>query len=75
MTAADLRDWALFIVLTGAYRSPEPPSEDEDWCDPMWDAVHELAAPEIHGSITPEEVRAKLTSLDRYGRESRPGAV
>ena len=75
MTAADLRDWAIFIVLSGAYRSPEPPSNDEDWFDPMWDTVHELAAPEVHGAITPEEAHAKLAGLDRYGREPSPGAV
>jgi hypothetical protein len=75
MTAADLRDWAIFIVLGGAYRSPEPPSDDEDCFDAMWDARHELAAPEIHGRITPEQVRAKLRALDRYAQESEPGAV
>ena len=75
MTATELRDWAIFIVLTGAYRSPKPPGNDEDWFDPMWDAVHDLAAPEIHGSITPEAVRAKVTSLDRYNAGSTPGAV
>ena len=66
LSAKGLRDWALFIALSGHYRNPTPPEEDEDWFDLMWDVVHELAAPEVHGAITPELVRKKLRGLERY---------
>jgi hypothetical protein len=75
MSAQELRDWALFITLSGAYHSPEPPPDDEDWFDPMWDAVHDLACPEVHGRITPESVREKLRTLDRFHPGTTRGAV
>ena len=75
MSASELRDWALFITLSGAFRTPEPPAEDEDWFDPMWDAVHDLACPEVHGAITPENVREKLGKLARFGPGTARGAV
>jgi hypothetical protein len=66
LSAKELRDWALFIALNGHYRTPDPPADDEDWFDPMWDTIHELAAPEIHGPISPEPVQQKLARLARY---------
>jgi hypothetical protein len=66
LSAKELRDWSLFITLNGHFRAPSPPADDEDWFDPMWDAVHDLAAPEIHGHITPDLVRQKLASLRRF---------
>jgi hypothetical protein len=75
MSAQELRDWALFITLSGAYRTPEPPPNDEDWFDPMWDAVHEVASPEVHGRITPESVREKIGTLDRFSPGTTQGAV
>lgn len=66
MSEKELRDWALFVTLSGAFNSPELPPDDEDWFDPMWDAVHALAAPEVHGSITPALVQEKLETLNRY---------
>jgi len=75
MSGSELRDWALFITLSGAFVTPEPPPEDEDWFDPVWDAVHSLACPEVHGAITPESVREKLAKFDRFGPGSVRGAV
>jgi hypothetical protein len=66
MTAKDLRDWALFVTLSGAYNTPQHNSDDEDWFDPMWDVVHDLACPEVHGAITSEGVRDHLDTLRRY---------
>ena len=66
MTAKDLRDWALFVTLSGAFNTPQPPSDDEDWFDPMWDVVHDLACPEVHGAITSDSVHDHLDALSRY---------
>ena len=74
-SAKQLRDWCLFVVLTGHYRAPEPPANDEDWYDDLWDTVHDLAAPDVHGEITSEVVRAKLSKLERYGASSGRSAV
>jgi hypothetical protein len=66
-TAADeLRDWAQFLVMVPSYSGPEPPADDEDWFDDMWDVLHHLATPGIFEPINPVEVRAKLALLDRY---------
>ncbi len=70
-----LRDWCLFVVLTGHYHAPEPPADDEDWYDDLWDTVHDLAAPEVHGEITPNVVKEKLSKLKRYGESSERSAV
>jgi hypothetical protein len=74
LTAKELRDWSLFITLNGHYRTAEPPPDDEDWFDPMWDAIHDLAAPEIHGAITAELVAAKLDTLRRYADDAGSAA-
>jgi len=66
MTDRELRDWALFVTLTSAFTTPDPPAHDEDWFDPMWDTVHDLACPEVHGAITPASVRGQLEALSRY---------
>jgi hypothetical protein len=70
LSAKQFRDWCLFIALNGHYRTAEPPPDDEDWFDPMWDAIHDFAAPEIHGPITPDLARQKLESLGRFGGDS-----
>ena len=67
MAASDLRDWALFVTLSGAFSTPTPPAEDGDWFDPMWDAVHDLACPVVHGPITTESVATYVARLGRYG--------
>jgi hypothetical protein len=69
-TAKELRDWALFIALNGHYRTPDPPADDEDWFDPMWDIIHELAAPDIHGAISADAAQQKLLRLARYEKAS-----
>ncbi|SRR6266566_572796 len=74
-SSKQLRDWCLFVVLTGHYHAPEPPADDEDWYDDLWDTVHDLAAPEVHGEITPNIVREKLSKLKRYGEGSERSAV
>jgi hypothetical protein len=66
LSGKELRDWALFITLNGHYRTADPPADDEDWFDPMWDTIHELAAPEIHGAISADAVQQKLARLARY---------
>jgi hypothetical protein len=71
-TGQELRDWAEFITLVGAYHSPEAPPEDEDYYDDLWDVVHDLGTPEIFGEITPDHVRSELARLDRYDSASRP---
>jgi hypothetical protein len=66
-TAKQLRDWCLFITLTAHFNAPQAPPDDEDWYDNLWDTVNDLASPEVFGEITPEVVRAKLGTLNRYG--------
>ena len=73
--AKQLRDWCLFIVLTGHFKAPAPPADNEDWYDSLWDTVHDLAAPEVHGRITPEMVRAKFEALAQYGDDRERSAV
>jgi hypothetical protein len=75
LTAKQLRDWCLFIVLTGHYKAPAPPAHDEDWYDDLWDTVHDLAAPEVAGRITADLVRAKVQALARYGDDRERSAV
>ena len=75
MSSSELRDWALFITLSGAFVTPEAPPDDEDWFDPVWDAVHDLACPEVHGALTPETVREKLATFERFGPGSSRSAV
>ena len=63
--AAEMRDWALFIALSG-FCSPQTPPEDDDWFDPLWDAIHEMACPEVHGPITRANLARYLDSFDRF---------
>jgi hypothetical protein len=74
-TADELRDWAEFITLVGAFSAPEPPPDDEDYYDDLWDVVHDLGAPEVFGEITRESAEAKLARLARYGSDAVPGAT
>jgi hypothetical protein len=74
-TADELRDWAEFITMIGAYASPEPPAEDEDYYDDLWTVVHDLGAPEVFGPINATTVQAKLSLLDRYGSGSDVAAT
>ena len=69
-TADEMRDWAEFITMVGAYSSPEPPVEDEDYYDDLWDVVHDLGAPEVFGPINETTIHAKLARLDHYGSSS-----
>ena len=64
--ALEMRDWALFIVLSAGFRSPETPGDDDDWYDPLWDAIHDMACPEVHGPITRENLRRYLDSFGRF---------
>jgi hypothetical protein len=61
-----LRDWAEFITLVGAYSGPEPPPDDEDFYDDLWNVVHDLGAPEVFGEITRANIAGKLSLLKRY---------
>ncbi len=74
-SAKELRDWCLFIVLSGHYKAPEPPQQDEDWYDDLWDTVYDFAAPEVHGEITSDAASEKLVALERYGDDREPSAV
>lgn len=66
-----LRRWAAFITHTAHYSAPEPPADDEDFNDDLWDTLHELSSPELFGDITPDRVREMLGGLNKYeGTES-----
>ncbi len=41
----------------------------------MWDAVHEVASPEVHGPITPESVREKIGTLNRFNPGTARGGL
>lgn len=60
----ELRRWASFITLVSGYEAPEHPSND-DYYDPMWDVVHNLAAPEVFGDIESELVNDYLEAVER----------
>lgn len=75
MAAAELRDWAIFIVLSGHYSTSEPPPYDEDWYDPLWGAIYDLACPEVHGPITSAGVAKLLEPFERFTTESGGSAV
>ena len=60
----ELRRWATFVTLVDGYEAPEHPS-DESHYDPMWDVVHNLAAPEVFGEIDPELVTEYLRTIEQ----------
>jgi hypothetical protein len=60
----ELRRWGTFVTLVDGYEAPEHPS-DENYYDPMWDVVHNLAAPEVFGEIEPELVTEYLRMVER----------
>jgi hypothetical protein len=63
----ELCEWAQFIVMTSAFDSPTPPSDDEDFYGDMWDVVNDLAAPNMFGPITRDWCADALRGLERYG--------
>jgi len=71
----DLRDWAEFIVLVDAYSTPEPPVDDEDFYDDLWDILHDLACPEVFGAITSDRVEAMRVRVARYESDTSPPAT
>jgi hypothetical protein len=71
----ELRGWAEFITLVDAFSAPEPPPQDEDYYDDLWDVVHDLGRPEVFGEITRASVEAKLARLARYSSEPAPRAT
>jgi hypothetical protein len=64
VTEDELRRWATFVTLIDGYEAPEHPA-DENYYDPMWDVVHNLAAPEVFGEIEPELVTDYLRTVER----------
>jgi hypothetical protein len=74
-SAQELRDWAIFITLSGRFSTPQAPAHDEYWYDPLWDAVHDLASPEVHGPITSESVTGLLHAFERFESRSDDRAV
>ena len=61
-----LRRWAAFITHTAHYSAPEPPADDEDFNDELWDTLHELSSPAIFGDINPDRVSGMLNRLTKY---------
>jgi hypothetical protein len=63
VTEAELCRWATFITLMSVYEAPEHPT-DEGYYDPLWDVVHNLAAPQVFGEIESELVAEYLTQIE-----------
>jgi hypothetical protein len=61
-----LRRWAAFVTHVGHYVAPDPPPEDEDFNDALWDVLHELTSPDVFGAITPAAVADKIQRLAKY---------
>ncbi len=52
-TNNEVKDWALFILMSGAFSTPEV-EEDCFYYDLLWTIVGELSCPEIDGKLTKE---------------------
>jgi hypothetical protein len=64
VTEEELCRWATFITLMSVYQAPEHPT-NEDFYDPLWDVVHNLAAPQVFGDIDSELVAEYLAQVER----------
>ena len=73
-TAANLQAWAEVISLVDTFSAPEPPLDDE-YCDELWNVLHELATPAVYDEINETSVSAKLARLERFGTEIAPRAT
>jgi hypothetical protein len=63
ITEEELCRWATFITLMSVYQAPEHPT-NEDHYDPLWDVVHNLAAPQVFGEIDSELVAEYLAQVE-----------
>jgi hypothetical protein len=63
LTEEQLCRWATFISLMSVYQAPEHPT-NEDYYDPLWDVVHNLAAPQVFGEIDSELVAEYLAQVE-----------
>ena len=59
-----LSSWASFLTISQAYL---PPASDhgEDYYEPMWYVLQQLATPELDGAITPTKVKAHLAAIEK----------
>jgi hypothetical protein len=63
VTEEQLCRWATFITLMSVYEAPKHPTNG-DYYDPLWDVVHNLAAPQVFGEIESELVAEYLVQLE-----------
>jgi hypothetical protein len=66
LTDSQLQEWADCLVSCDAYVSPDWQNDvSADFYEPMWDALQQLASPEIDGVITTERVERFVKKLEQ----------
>lgn len=63
VTVEYLKEWALFILMTGAFGTPDYMSDRTFRYDPMWTILGMLSAPEIDGRVTPKIAHKYIEEL------------
>jgi len=62
-TKEQLKEWANFITLTGAFATPNWKNDNTFRYDPMWDVLGRLSTPEIDGELTTRAAKEYITEL------------
>ena len=63
-TEHEVKDWALFILMSGAFSTPTP-KEDCFHYDLLWTIIGELSCPEIDGELTKERALGYIYELKK----------
>lgn len=61
-TGAEVKDWALFLLMTDAFSTP---NIETDYFDLLWDIINELSCPEIDGKLTKERALNYISGLKK----------
>jgi len=68
-TPEQLKEWALFILMAGAFATPNREQDETLRYDPMWTILGKLSAPEIDGEITLEIAKKYIKELESIKEE------
>ena len=61
-TDDEVKDWALFLLMTDAFTTP---NIESDYFDSLWDIINELSCPEIDGKLTKERALKYISELKK----------
>lgn len=68
-TIEQLKEWALFILMTGAFITPNRELDETFRYDPMWTILGKLSTPEIDGRITASIAQEYIEQLQAIKEE------